>query len=247
MNAVEAGPVSSLPTTTRGGLSSRTPRCDLTALWATAPYPYAWSALDIIEYYDRGDLDADACLWCVLHESLIPARTLHLLACDFAEAALRAARRAGREPTSDSWDAARAKRGWVDGEVESARLEAAEKAAIAVAWEAKDELSLAAASAAAGAADKSAAPAAENAASWAVWAAAREAEVSLSAAFGGVPPWPAEGEAWGASDAWFDARRALSRASREASEAAKERQIRLVRRALLEMTAPPGAKTCPTP
>ena len=73
-------------------------------------------------------------LWAVMHESLLPAPLLHELACQFALAALLAARKAGREPDPRSWAAIEAKRGWLRGELTDKDLRAAADAA----WAAVD-------------------------------------------------------------------------------------------------------------
>ena len=83
------------------------------------------TALDIL---DLGISDEDK-LWAVLRPELIPAPTLHELACRFAEAALSKERSAGREPDPRSWAAIEAKRAWLRGEATDEELRAARVAA----------------------------------------------------------------------------------------------------------------------
>ena len=94
------------------------------------------SALDILDL-DIPDVDK---LWGVLREDLIPANTLHELACRFAETALKAEREAGREPDARSLAAIEAKRAWLRGEINDNQLSAASSAAWSatnsVAWSA---------------------------------------------------------------------------------------------------------------
>jgi hypothetical protein len=81
--------------------------------------------VEALSYMDR--------CWLLLREEFLPKKTLHLLACDFAEAALKRERKAGREPDPRSWEAIRIKRLWVDGKATDDELEAALKAAWAAA------------------------------------------------------------------------------------------------------------------
>ena len=75
-------------------------------------------------------------LWVLLREEIIPARELHLLACDFAQAV------AHLNPDPRVQAAIDAKRLWVDGKITDAQLAAAEAAWVAAgeaacaAWEA---------------------------------------------------------------------------------------------------------------
>jgi hypothetical protein len=80
-----------------------------------------WTVLDVLDL----DIPAKDKFWLVLREELIPARTLHLFACNIAEQALLAERKAGREPHTDSWAAIQAKRDWLDGKITDDQLSAA--------------------------------------------------------------------------------------------------------------------------
>ncbi len=80
------------------------------------------------------DVPAADKLWCLLHEEVIPAKRLHLLACDYAEQALMQEREAGREPDPRSWAAIDAKRRWIRGEASDAELLEARNAAWDAIW-----------------------------------------------------------------------------------------------------------------
>lgn len=141
----------------------------------------ALSAIDILEL----DIPNNEKLRAVLRETLIPARTLHMLAVEFAHAALVREREAGREPDERSWRALDVKLAWLDGKASSKELEAAKAAADAAAkaaanatarttwtpqtaWTAWNAVWAAHAAAAA-------AWAVPDAAYWAAWAADRDA------------------------------------------------------------------------
>jgi len=116
------------------------------------------------------DIPTEDKLWALLHEEFIPARDLHLLACDFAEKVLCLA----DDPRCE--DSIRAKRLWVDGKATDEDLAAARAAAWAAARAAAGAAAGAAARAAARAAAGAAAGAAARAAAWAAArAAARDA------------------------------------------------------------------------
>jgi hypothetical protein len=117
-------------------------------------------------------------LWVLLHEEFIPEKELHLLACRYAERALKREREAGREPDQRSWEVLRVKRRWVAGRATDEELKAAWAAARAAAWEAAE-------------AAWAAARATEEAAREAAWEAA---EVARAAA--GAATWE---EAWAAA------------------------------------------------
>jgi len=146
------------------------------------------SALDILEL-DIPDIDK---LRAVLREELIPARTLHMLAVEFARAALVREREAGREPDERSWRALDVKLAWLDGKAsdeelaaakaaaDAAATDAAKAAARATAWAAADAAYWAAKAAANAAADV--AVNATNAATDAAWAAATDAAWTASRA-----------------------------------------------------------------
>ena len=95
---------------------------------------------------------------------------LHELACWCAERALRAERKAGREPDPRSWEAVKVKRRWLAGKATNQELSAA--------WSAAD--SAAASWSAARSAAWSAADFAAGAASWSGWSAARSTVRSAS-------------------------------------------------------------------
>ena len=82
--------------------------------------------VEALSYMDR--------CWLLLRKEFLPKKTLHLIACDFAESALKRERKAGREPDPRSWEAIRIKRLWVDGKATDDELEAALNAAWPVAW-----------------------------------------------------------------------------------------------------------------
>lgn len=79
-------------------------------------------------------------LWAVLHEELIPNAQLRLLACQFAETALIAARDRGRNPDPRSWAAIEVGRrhalGVATNEELAAAWAAARAAARDAAWDA---------------------------------------------------------------------------------------------------------------
>ena len=76
-------------------------------------------------------------LWVVLHEDVIPARDLRLLACRWARGALDAERAAGREPDPRSWAAVETAERYAVGEATVEQLAAARAAARAAAWAAR--------------------------------------------------------------------------------------------------------------
>ena len=126
-----------------------------------------WTALDVLRLPDDEVTPADK-LWAVLREEFVDARTLHEFACICAERALTLA----GVTDERCWNAIKAKRAWLRGEICDDELDAAwaaaSAAASAAAW--------AAASAAARAAASAAARAAASAAAWAAaWAAERAA------------------------------------------------------------------------
>ena len=108
------------------------------------------------------DISAEDRLWLLLREEIIPARELRLLACKWAERALRADRKAGREPDERSWNAVSVARRFANGKATSEELEAAREAAWLAAWWAAWE---------------AAREAAREAAWKAAWKAAREAQL----------------------------------------------------------------------
>ena len=157
---------------------------------ANAFYPSSWrrqikelfagrealNAIDVLE----SDMPDKEKLRAVLREELVPARTLHKLAVEFARAALMREREAGREPDERSWRALDVKLAWLDGKASSKELEAAKAAAIAAADAAQLSACRATAKAtawdacwAAQAAASAAATEASDAAYWAAWDAAR--------------------------------------------------------------------------
>jgi len=118
--------------------------------------------------------DADK-LWCLLRPEVIPEKQLHLLACEYAERALKRERKAGREPDPRSWAAVETKRRWVAGEASDEELSAARASARAAARASASARAWAAASA-----EASAWASASASASASAWAAA-SAWVSASA------------------------------------------------------------------
>ena len=141
----------------------------------------ALSAIDILEL----DIPNNEKLRAVLREELIPARILHLLAVEFARAALVREREAGREPDERCWRALDVKLAWLDGKASSKELNSAIADAIAAADDASNAAARATARATAWAAYWAATAAASatnatvwaatNAAAWATWAAATDA------------------------------------------------------------------------
>jgi hypothetical protein len=67
--------------------------------------------------------------WVLFSDEIIPDKTLHELACKFAEQSLKAERKAGREPHPDSWKAIKVKRQWLKSKATNKQLSAAESAA----------------------------------------------------------------------------------------------------------------------
>ena len=65
-------------------------------------------------------------------------RILHEFACWCAEGALKAERKAGREPDPRSWEAIKVKRRWLEGKATDKELAAARAAARAAAWAAQN-------------------------------------------------------------------------------------------------------------
>ena len=168
------------------------------------------NAIDILEL-DIPDIDK---LRAVLREELIPARTLHLLAVEFARAALVREREAGREPDDRCWRALDVKLAWLDGRASDEELAAADAAAWAAAnAAARDAADAAAWDAAWAAADAAANAAARDAAYAAAYAAADAAARAADAA--------TDAAAWAA--AWAAAR-----------AAAYAEQVGLIKRMLRE-------------
>jgi len=127
-------------------------------------------------------------LWVLLHEEIIPARELRLLAVRWARGALDGERAAGREPAAESWAAVDVAERYARGEATDAELCAAEDAA----WAAWDS-----------AADGGAAAAAASVASWRAADAAADAASAASYA--------ARDAAYAARDAQLaDVRRVLT-------------------------------------
>jgi hypothetical protein len=129
---------------------------------------------------------------------------LHKFACWCATNALKAERKAGREPDKRSWDAIKTKLAWLAGKATVYELSAAGAAAGAAARDAAGDAARAAAWAAAGAAAWDAARAAARdaagaAARDAAWAAARDAAWAAAWDAAGAAAWAA------ARDAAWDA------------------------------------------
>jgi hypothetical protein len=128
-----------------------------------------WTALDVAALTQYPARDR---LWLMLRPELIPDRTLHELACVFAERALEEERMAGREPDKRLWAAIEAKRKWLAGDISDAAVAAADAAAAA----ADADAAAAAADAAAAAADATRVEAADAAMNDALRAASEAAE-----------------------------------------------------------------------
>ena len=115
------------------------------------------------------EIPAEDRLWVLLRNEIIPENDIHELACKFAEQALKAERKAGREPHPDSWKAIKVKRQWLKGKATDEQLQAAWLAA----W-------LAAESAAESAAWSAAASSAARLAAWsAAESAARKKQINI--------------------------------------------------------------------
>ena len=116
-----------------------------------------WTALDVLRLPDDEVSPADK-LWAVLREEFVDARTLHEFACICAERALTLA----GVTDERCWNAIKAKRAWLRGEIRDDELDAAwaaaRAAASAAAWAAASaaawDAARAAASAAASAAER---------------------------------------------------------------------------------------------
>jgi len=87
------------------------------------------TALDIL---DSGIPPEDK-LWAVLRPELVPEPDLHELACRFTEDWLEAEVKAGRRTDKRSWEAVKAKRRWLKGEITDEELDVAYRAAYAAA------------------------------------------------------------------------------------------------------------------
>lgn len=158
------------------------------------------------------DIPASDRLWVLLHEEIIPAREIRLLAVRWARDALSAERSAGREPAPESWAACDVAERHARGEATDEELAAAEAAARA-AW--------AAAWAADAAARSAAAATVQSVDLAAAGAAAAAAEAAKAAA------WSAAG--WSAG--WSD-RAAAAAAANAADAVVRAAQIEDVRRVL---------------
>ena len=132
-----------------------------------------YTELRVKELIGRGKTPLEICdlkipaedrFWVVLRNEVIPENDLHELACKFAEQALRAERKAGRDPHPDSWKIIKVKRRWLKGKATDEQLSAARSATWSAAW-----------SDAGSAAWSAAGSAARSAAGSAVWLAARSA------------------------------------------------------------------------
>ena len=139
--------------------------------------------LEIIDQYEDADIAAADILWLLLRPEVLPAKQLHFLACDYAEAVLPVWERSypvdfrprGAIETKRRWIAGNASNQELAAAVDAARAAArtaartaARDAAVAAPWAAARAASRAAARAAARTAARAAAVAA-------AWAAARAA------------------------------------------------------------------------
>ena len=121
-------------------------------------------------------IPAEDRLWVFLRSEMIPENDLHEMACKFAENALKAERKAGREPHPDSWEVIKVKRLWINKKATDEQL----KIARAAAWSAENDAAWAAGREAAWEAARAAARSAADSAAWsagrsAAWAAKRSA------------------------------------------------------------------------
>lgn len=82
-----------------------------------------WTALDVLRLPDYEVSPADK-LWAVLREDFIDARTLHEFACICAERALKLA----DVKDERCWDAIKAERAWLRGEISDDELHTARDA-----------------------------------------------------------------------------------------------------------------------
>ena len=145
-----------------------------------------WTALDVLRLPDDEVTPADK-LWAVLREEFIDDCTLHEFACICAERALTLA----GVTDERCWNAIKAKRAWLRGEISDDELAAARAAAWAAAWSAAWAAAWAAAWSAVRAAERAAARAAASAAAWdaardAAWDAASDAEWAAAGAAAGA-------------------------------------------------------------
>ena len=108
-----------------------------------------WTALDVLRLPDKEVSPADK-LWAVLREEFIDAPTLHEFACICAERALTLA----GVTDERCWNAIKAKRAWLRGEISDDELDATWAAARAAAWAAARDAAWAAAWAAERAAER---------------------------------------------------------------------------------------------
>ena len=159
-----------------------------------AAWKKEWTALDVLRLPDK-EVSPEDKLWAVLREEFVDARTLHEFACICAERALTLA----GVKDERCWNAIKAKRAWLRGEISDDELDAARAASWAAASAAARAASWDAASAAASAAESAAAwAAAWAAASAAAWDAARAA---ASAAASAAESAAASAAAWAAASA----------------------------------------------
>ena len=155
-----------------------------------------------------------------------PDKVLHLFACDCAEMALKRERSEGREPAAASWEAVKAKRQWLKGEISKDKLKEFWEAAAAAAAEAVAAYA-AYTAAAYGTASYGAAEVAAEAADAEV--AAAEAEAAYEAADAAEAAAAAADAAYSAADAAHaaDAAYSAADAAHAAAQAATESQERL--------------------
>ena len=146
------------------------------------------------------NIPAEDRLWVLLHEEIIPARELRLLAVRWARGVLDGERAAGREPAAESWAAVdvaeRHARGEAtDTELAAARVSARAAAGSAARTAAAEAAADAAAEAAAWAADARDRDAASGAAAHAARAAAWSTARDTRDYYGWVAAWDAAGAA----------------------------------------------------
>lgn len=88
-----------------------------------------WTALDVLRLPDK-EVSPEDKLWTVLREEFIEVRTLHEFACICAERALTLT----GVKDERCWNAIKAKRAWLRGEISDDELDATWAAARAAAW-----------------------------------------------------------------------------------------------------------------
>jgi hypothetical protein len=170
-----------LPVITMTQIRARRPCYDPCAQYGV-PANWQGTVLDVL--LDKRVLDKDK-LWLVHRDGMLPDTVYREHAWRTANKALKAERKAGREPHKDSWAAVKLARRMAEGKaVTEAERNAAWSAAWNAAWSAAGNAAWSAAWGAAGSAAGSAAESAAGNAAWsaagsAAWSAAESAQVEL--------------------------------------------------------------------